>query len=109
MKKKAPPIPAEQFDSVRQQIISLLREGDHSARDLSVKVRIPEKEIYKHLDHIRKSVGHLKLHLTIYPAACHKCGYVFDKREKLNKPGKCPICRSEQIDSPRFAIKKWGY
>ncbi|MFP3984068.1 MAG: transcriptional regulator [Desulfurivibrionaceae bacterium] len=105
-KEKEPPIPAEHPDSVRKQIISLLQEDTCSARDLSAAVRIPEKEVYEHLDHIKKSSGHLNLRFAIIPATCQKCGYSFAKREKLKKPGKCPACSSEWIEAPRFAINK---
>ncbi|MBA3060962.1 MAG: transcriptional regulator, partial [Nitrospirae bacterium] len=40
------------------------------------------------------------------PAECAKCSFVFRKRERLKKPGKCPICRSEFIQEPLFLIKK---
>jgi hypothetical protein len=41
---------------------------------------------------------------NVTPAECRKCGFVFQKREKLKKPGKCPICRSESIEEPLFGI-----
>lgn len=106
IKEKTPPIPAEKSDSVRQKIINLLQEEDYSAKELSAEAHIPEKEVYDHLSHIKKSIGHLNLHLAIQPAVCQKCGFNFVKRDKLTKPGKCPSCRNEQITSPRFEIKK---
>jgi hypothetical protein len=40
------------------------------------------------------------------PAVCKKCGFVFAKREKLKRPGKCPVCRGESIREPRFTIEE---
>ncbi len=39
------------------------------------------------------------------PATCKKCGYQFTDRERLKKPSRCPRCKSERIDPPRFYVK----
>ena len=57
--------------TIRQQIIDLLSEGDHDIRELSVKLRIKEKEIYPHLQHVGKSLAHKNRELRIIPAVCH--------------------------------------
>lgn len=108
MKKKAkePPIPAERHETVRQQIISLLEGQTLSAKEISGLASIPEKEVYEHLEHIQRTVSTKDAHLVITPAECAKCGFVFKKREKLKKPGRCPVCRNEQIHEPLFLIKK---
>jgi predicted Zn-ribbon and HTH transcriptional regulator len=75
-----------------------------SAREISAEVGISEKEVVDHLGHIRIAVRKSKERLMIIPAECKKCGFKFKKRERLNKPGKCPICRSQQIQAPLFSI-----
>ena len=40
--------------------------------------------------------------LLIQPAQCKKCGFVFKPEIKI--PGRCPKCRSEWIEEPRFKI-----
>ncbi len=91
-------------DTVRQEIVSGLSEGPHSARELSFLAGIPEREIAGHLEHIQKTLASTGLHLAITPAECKKCGFVFAKREKFTRPGKCPVCRSESIREPLFSI-----
>jgi predicted Zn-ribbon and HTH transcriptional regulator len=66
---------------------------------------VPEKEVYGHLEHIRRSIQVGCDHLEITPAECRDCGFVFAKRERLAPPGKCPVCRSEAIFDPLFAIR----
>lgn len=107
MKKKikGPFVPEERHETVRRQITSILKEGTFSAKDISAEVRIPEKEVYGHLEHIRKTADKKERHMTITPAECVKCGFVFGKREKLKKPGKCPVCKGELIREPFFSIK----
>jgi len=101
---KKPAIPTERADTLRHEIVALLRQGARSARDISGEVRIAEKEVPEHLEHIRTAVHNSGGHFRIIPAVCLKCGFVFQKRERLGKPGKCPVCQGEQIDPPLFAI-----
>lgn len=108
MKKrhKEPPVPVEKHETVRQRIIFILEGQTLSAKEISGSVSIPEKEVYEHLEHIRRTVNTRDAHLIITPAECAKCSFVFRKRERLKKPGKCPMCRSEFIQEPLFLIKK---
>ncbi|MBU3981116.1 MAG: transcriptional regulator [Proteobacteria bacterium] len=104
IKPKVPSIPQEKHDTFRQEIISVLTRQTLSAREISAEVGISEKEVVDHLGHIRIAVRKSKGRLMIIPAECKKCGFKFKKRERLNKPGKCPICRSQQIQAPLFSI-----
>ncbi len=95
-------------DTVRQEIIAALSEGPCSARDLSAAAGVPEREIAGHLEHIQKTLSQSGRHLTIQPAECKKCGFVFAKREKLTRPGKCPVCKGESIREPLFSVEERG-
>lgn len=106
MKKKSKEafIPQEREDTIRHTIISFLQSQPLSAKEISQDIGISEKEAYEHLEHIKKTVsksGHI---LAITPSECNKCGFVFKKRERLKKPGKCPVCFSESISAPLFLI-----
>lgn len=102
-KPKEAPIPAERYNTIRQDIIRNLTGNILSAREISGAVGIPEKDVYQHLEHIRKS---LKKRLTVIPAQCANCGFIFRKRERLSKPGRCPVCREGKIEEPLFSIKE---
>ncbi len=101
---KKPFIPKEQHDTLRHEIIALLAEKTLSARDISGEVRIAEKEVLEHLAHIRTALHARGERLVITPAVCRQCGFEFRKRERLNKPGRCPVCQGEQIEPPLFSI-----
>lgn len=90
--------------TVRRELVAALEEGPCSAKDLSAAVGIPEKEVYGHLEHIQRTMSASGRHFTVTPAECRKCGFVFSKRERLKKPGKCPACRGESIREPLFFI-----
>ena len=105
-KPKEPIIPPETRDTIRQEIVAELLRGPCSARDLSAAAKIPEREVYGHLEHIQKSLATTKQVLLLMPAECKKCGFVFAKRKKLKRPGKCPVCRGESIREPLFTIEE---
>ncbi len=105
-KPKEPPVPAGRNETVRQQIMAVLERNELSAKDISGEVRISEKEVYEHLYHIQKSIHKSKdFSLVVIPAECKKCGFVYTKRDRLKKPGKCPVCRGQAIREPLFAIR----
>ena len=103
---KEPFKPPSMHDTVRQELIAALLEGPCSARELSASVGIPEREVPVHLEHIRKSIISSAQRLIVTPAKCKKCDFIFSKREKLKRPGKCPVCKGESIREPRFMIEK---
>lgn len=104
-KDKMPVVPPERKGTIRQEIITLLEESQFlTAKDISAEVRIPEKEVYVHLEHIQKSLSTTGQHLNIKPAECLKCGFIFSKRDRLKTPGRCPVCHGEHIQEPLFSI-----
>lgn len=92
-------------DTARHEIVSLLKQGQQSAKEISSAVGMSEKDVYDHLEHVRKSLHASGYRLVVTPAECKKCGFQFSKRERLRKPGKCPDCRGEAIYEPLFSIE----
>ncbi|MDH4331549.1 MAG: transcriptional regulator [Desulfobulbaceae bacterium] len=107
MKKKPrkPVIPRIAQETTRHAIMALLGEGPVSAQDISTAAHLPEKEVYSHLEHIRRSLHATGGVLEITPAECARCGFVFAKRERMTTPGKCPVCRNEAIRDPLFSLR----
>jgi transcriptional regulator len=102
---KEPSVPLERKETIRRNIISLLEGNTLSSREISVDVRIAEREVYEHLEHIQRTANKNKQKFLVQPAACKKCGFEFSKRDRLTKPGRCPVCRGESIQEPLFAIR----
>lgn len=101
---KKPFIPAERHETIRRQVISVLEGKRMSAKEISGEVGISEKDVYAHLEHIHKSVEREGGRLIVTPAECQDCGFVFKKRDRLTKPGKCPVCNGESIIVPLFSV-----
>jgi transcriptional regulator len=91
-------------ETIRQQLRQALTGRTLSAKELSGLLSVPEKDVHGHLEHLRRSLQPSARGLVIIPARCRKCGFVFEKREKLKKPGRCPRCRETLISEPLFTI-----
>ena len=98
-KEKKETIPEERHETIRQELLRLLEGRELPAGVLSKEVRKSEKEIYEYLEQIGRTAA-----LIIIPAECRDCGFVFAKRKRPKKPGKCPICKGTHIDQPLFSI-----
>ena len=103
---REPVVPEERYETLRRRIVAILKEGALSGKDLSGRLRISERDVYEHLEHIRKTMNKGAYKLVVTPAACEKCGFVFRKRGRMKKPGKCPICRSESLADPLFSVER---
>ena len=103
-KPKEAVVPEERYRTVRKTIAALLAEGPLTARQISGELRIPERDVCDHLEHIRKTMEKGESRLAVTPARCERCGFVFRKRVRLKRPGKCPICRSESVQDPVFSV-----
>ena len=90
--------------TVRQEIIDTLHTRPMNVREISQTIGIPEKDVYFHLDHIRRSLKSEGRRLIIEPAVCRDCGYSFAKRERITPPGRCPKCRESHIRRPVYSV-----
>ena len=90
--------------TLRQQIIDLLSQQAMTALEISQAVRVSEKDVYRHLTHIQKTVAGQKRKLSLTPCNCLACGFTFTHRRRLTKPGRCPRCRESRVDHPLFKI-----
>jgi hypothetical protein len=91
--------------TLRQRMIDLLREQEADAREISQALGIAEKEVYAHLEHIRRSAAAAGGELSVTPSECPACGYVFADRGRLTRPGRCPRCRATRVSRPSFRIR----
>ena len=92
--------------TLRQQIIDLLNQEVMTALDISQAVRVSEKDVYRHLAHIEKTVAGQGRKLSFKPCTCLACGFTFADRRRLTRPGRCPRCRESRISHPLFRIEE---
>ncbi|MEM0132073.1 MAG: transcriptional regulator [Saccharolobus sp.] len=98
---------SKNFLTTREKLFLLLYYSDEplDAREIMKRLEIKkEKEVYEHIEHLAKSSKRKDYIIIVIPPKCKNCGYEF-KSEKLKKPTRCPICKSEKITSPKFLIR----
>lgn len=91
--------------TLRQELAEILSRGPHSLRALSQQLKIPEREVLVHLEHLRRSAAARGAHLVVEPTRCLQCGFEFRGRDRLKKPGRCPRCRSSHLEAPRYYLR----
>ncbi len=104
--KRPEPAPPARGATVREELRAALIDGPATARELSARAGLREKDVVEHLEHLARSLEHRGEQLVVEPAACIACGFVFRSRERLTRPGACPSCRSTRIDPPSFRIER---
>jgi predicted Zn-ribbon and HTH transcriptional regulator len=90
--------------SRRTRIIELLSSTEVAltAREISRDLGIEETTVVRDLKHIARTLSSRGDALMTKPAKCAGCGFTFSP--KASSPGKCPSCRSTQIDPPAFIV-----
>jgi hypothetical protein len=94
----------ERRTTIRAELRAVLREGLLTARDISARVGISEKDVAEHLEHLSRSLKPSGERLDIEPARCHACGFVFKDRERFGKPSRCPRCKGQRLAPARYGI-----
>lgn len=91
--------------TIRQQIIDLLTQDELNAIEVSQYVSIREKEVYGHIQHIKRTLSSSGKRLLITPYACLSCGYYFKDRKRFDRPGRCPECKGGHIRMASYHIE----
>jgi predicted Zn-ribbon and HTH transcriptional regulator len=96
--------PEIQPRTIRQRIIDLLEQEEVTAREISQRIGIREKEVYDHLTHISRTMSARGKRLRVPPFSCLACGYVFKERDRFTRPGRCPRCKGTRIQVPVYRL-----
>jgi predicted Zn-ribbon and HTH transcriptional regulator len=99
-------VPGERRETVRQMIQVFLEGDPASIREISQGVGASEKDVVGHMEHLARSLPRRGSELVVVPAECEECGFVFRKRGRLRRPGRCPLCRSAAIAEPLFSVRE---
>jgi len=101
---KGPWVPRSDTETVRHGVLRLLETTPQTLRQLSSALGVPEKSLVPHLEHLQRSLRGSDRHLRVEPARCKHCGFVFAKRERIERPGRCPVCKGESLTEPVFSV-----
>jgi predicted Zn-ribbon and HTH transcriptional regulator len=91
--------------TVRDRIRAALELRPQTSLEVSQSVGVAQGEVAGHLEHLARSLPHQGLVLEVQPARCIACEFTFEGRRRFARPSRCPQCRSERIDPPRFFVR----
>jgi predicted Zn-ribbon and HTH transcriptional regulator len=94
--------------TARTTLHDALLGGALTAREISTRTGMREKDVAEHLEHLERSLKPKGERLVIEPARCLACGFVFKTRTRFSTPGSCPECRSERVAPPAFRVIRQG-
>ena len=88
----------------RERIAELLSGTPMTPSELADELDATPAAIVDDLEHVARSVESGDGRLLVAPPTCRDCGFDgFD--DPLNRPSRCPECRSESIAEPEVTIR----
>ena len=89
--------------TTRQRIADRLREDALAAGAIAREFEIRTSDALDHVEHISQSLDSTDEQLLVAPPTCQDCGFdAFD--DLVNRPSRCPECKSESIAEPAYRI-----
>jgi predicted Zn-ribbon and HTH transcriptional regulator len=91
--------------TTRQRIADYLRDHTAQAGTLATEFEITTGTAFTHVKHIAQTLAATgEEQLLAAPPQCRDCGFSgFD--DIVNRPSRCPECKSEAIEEPAFRIE----
>jgi len=94
----------EAIETVRRRLLRWLDEDEYDFEALRDALDLGVRDLERHLRHVEKTLRARGSKLRVTSPQCRDCGFGFPGRtaKHLHPPGRCPRCRGERIDPPRF-------
>ncbi|MFC7072364.1 transcriptional regulator [Halovenus rubra] len=90
--------------TTRERITDRLREEPLTVSGLAREFELNAATTLTHVEHIAKTLDQTDQELLVAPPECRDCG--FDRFDDLiNRPSRCPDCKSEAIEEPAFRVR----
>jgi predicted Zn-ribbon and HTH transcriptional regulator len=91
-------------ETTRQRIADRLRDDPAQAGTLAREFGVRTATVFSHVEHISKSLDPSDEQLLAAPPECRDCGFT-DFDDLVNRPSRCPSCKSENVEEPMFTIQ----
>ena len=90
--------------TTRERMTDRLRKQSMTAAALAREFEVTASDAIDHVRHIARSLEHTDEQLLVAPPACSDCGFA-DFDDLLNRPSRCPECKSEDVTEPAFRVE----
>lgn len=91
-------------ETTRRRIADRLRDDPAPAGTLAREFGVRTATVLSHVEHISKSLDPSDEQLLAAPPECRHCGFA-DFDDLINRPSRCPECKSESVEEPVFTIE----
>lgn len=90
--------------TTRQRLREALRKEPATPSALAREFDLTPATVISHVEHLAQSLEESDEQLLAAPPECRDCG--FDGYDDLlNRPSRCPDCKSESIAEPTFTVE----
>jgi predicted Zn-ribbon and HTH transcriptional regulator len=90
--------------TTRERIADRLREETLAAGTLANEFEIRTTTALDHVRHVARSLESTEEELLVAPPTCEECDFA-DFDDLVNRPSRCPECKSEAVTEPAFRIE----
>jgi Predicted transcriptional regulator containing an HTH domain fused to a Zn-ribbon len=89
----------------RERLTNRLHEEQATASELAADLETAVSTVYSDLQHVARSIRYdADTEFLVAPPECSNCGFSgYD--DPINRPSRCPECRSENIEEAVFKIE----
>lgn len=96
----------EADETTRQRLADALREEPQTPSELAVGLDLTPESVLRHAEHVSQSIDASDGddRLLVAPPTCRDCGFD-DFDDLLNRPSRCPSCKSESVAEPTLTIE----
>ncbi len=94
----------EADETTRQRITDRLRTEAATPSVLATEFDVTAGAAIRHVEHISQSLEPTDEQLLVAPPECRDCGFT-DFDDLLNRPSRCPECKSEAVAEPTFTVR----
>ena len=88
----------------RRELIDLLSREPRSVSSIAREMGLGRGDVEEDLRHALRSATAQGHSVTVLPARCKDCGFMFDE-QRLTKPGRCPSCKGSRIFEPQIHLE----
>ena len=90
----------------RKDLIEILVEQPCTVEELAELLETKQKNVEQDLRHLLRSLRHQPYRVILTPPRCKHCGFDRFKPGKLQKPSRCPKCKSGFVEPPTVYLKR---
>ncbi|WP_435345170.1 transcriptional regulator [Haloarchaeobius sp. HRN-SO-5] len=94
----------EADETTRRRMTDRLRDEAATPSTLAAEFEVTAGTALGHVEHISRSLEPTDEELLAAPPECRDCGFT-DFDDLLNRPSRCPACKSEAVTEPTFVVE----